>query len=321
MQFDHLSYPVENFVDVQIEHDGQTLTLANFHFPSEIARDSPDYQGILFYVHGYSDNSSRQINLAINFAKKGFDFFSMDHRGHGQSEGYRCLVTDVNDSADEQIQFHLKAIDKYMTMHNLEEVPKVYVLAHSFGGMVMLNAMLRNKHILADGRSLYTKVCCVAPFWGHPRYDFFMKIMPIMRLVRFISGGHEVIDNKNLPIDKIEDHMMHWQLDRSNRLQQKQHCAGSIINFVDQITEFDELIKSGEIKDAAKHLPPLFLFLAAKDEEICNASAKKVFEHLPIEDKQMHVEQDVGHQLFSHGIFMPQAVEKISDWFKAEKSN
>lgn len=88
-----------------------------------------------------------------------------------------------------------------MTMHSLQEVPEVFVVAHSFGGMVMLNAMLRNKHILADGSSLYHKVCCVAPFWGHPRYDFFMKIMPVMRFVKFFFGGHKVIDSKKLDLD------------------------------------------------------------------------------------------------------------------------
>lgn len=34
VRFDHLCYPVENYVDVQTEYDNQTLTLANFHYPT-----------------------------------------------------------------------------------------------------------------------------------------------------------------------------------------------------------------------------------------------------------------------------------------------
>lgn len=73
---------------------------------------------------------------------------------------------------------------------------------------------------------------------------------------------------------------------------------------------------TGDIKESGKHLPPLLLYLAGKDEEICNDSAKRVYSHLPIEDKEMHIDENAQHNMLSDGLGLPKLIEMLNFYFK-----
>ena len=52
-------------------------------------------KGIIFFIHGFQSYANRQAHLAHDFSKAGYDFFAMDMRGHGKSEGAIAYIPSL----------------------------------------------------------------------------------------------------------------------------------------------------------------------------------------------------------------------------------
>ena len=63
------------------------LKIKNYCYPSAIDKSDPKYMGILFYIHGHGDYGARLAHIGEMFSKLGYDFYMMDTRGNGSSEG------------------------------------------------------------------------------------------------------------------------------------------------------------------------------------------------------------------------------------------
>jgi alpha-beta hydrolase superfamily lysophospholipase len=60
------------------------LRLKTYRYPAD---KSVPFKGVILYTHGFSDYIARFAHLAEKLSKHGFDFFGMDQRGHGLSDG------------------------------------------------------------------------------------------------------------------------------------------------------------------------------------------------------------------------------------------
>ena len=65
-------------------------------------------KGVVLLVHGFMDNAGRYAHIAKAIAEKGYDFYGMDQRGHGKSEGRTVLVPSLDTIADDTEAFHDK---------------------------------------------------------------------------------------------------------------------------------------------------------------------------------------------------------------------
>jgi alpha-beta hydrolase superfamily lysophospholipase len=101
------SFPVEDPVKYQVtdRKSGEILNLKTFLYPAYFdakeqeggLNDGPknpldmdearDLKGIVFFVHGFTDYSGRMAHVGQRFSELGYDFYSMDQRGHGKSDG------------------------------------------------------------------------------------------------------------------------------------------------------------------------------------------------------------------------------------------
>ena len=72
------------------------LNIKNYAYPSAIPKDDPKYMGVLFFIHGHGDYSERTAHVGEMFSKLGYDFYMMDTRGNGKSEGQTVFVPSVN---------------------------------------------------------------------------------------------------------------------------------------------------------------------------------------------------------------------------------
>ena len=52
-------------------------------------------KGMVHYVHGYGENLYNYAFLGQMFASNGYEFFGMDQRGFGQSEGIKGRVEGI----------------------------------------------------------------------------------------------------------------------------------------------------------------------------------------------------------------------------------
>ena len=71
------------------------------------------YQGILFFLHDFADYAGRHTFLAKGFAEAGYDFYTMDMRGHGKSEGMTAYIEKVQDLVQDFRSFIYKILKTF----------------------------------------------------------------------------------------------------------------------------------------------------------------------------------------------------------------
>lgn len=92
-------------------------------------------------VHGFGEHCERYHHVAEVFNQAGYAFVGYDRRGHGKSEGKRGHTISFDAFLDE--------IDNLLDQSD-QRYPGVpqYLYAHSMGGNLALNYMLRRKSII-----------------------------------------------------------------------------------------------------------------------------------------------------------------------------
>lgn len=118
------------------------LTLAGRHWQSGVKT-----RAAVCIVHGLGEHLRRYSHVADAFASIGFDTFSYDLRGHGESEGprahapsFRHLMRDIK-----------LVLEKARSVH--PRLP-LFLMGHSFGGCQVLYFALNEKYPLSGMISL-----------------------------------------------------------------------------------------------------------------------------------------------------------------------
>ncbi len=105
--------------------------------PKYIAENGTPRGSILF-VHGFGEHSGRYEHVAAFFVEAGFNCMAYDQRGHGNSEGKRGHTPAVENYFDD-LQLVLNQMITDFENKN------VILWAHSMGGNVALNFLIRRK--------------------------------------------------------------------------------------------------------------------------------------------------------------------------------
>jgi alpha-beta hydrolase superfamily lysophospholipase len=90
-------------------------------------------------VHGYGEHARRYDHVAKALVAAGADVYAYDHRGHGESEGERASVRDMEDLVDDTAQVVKQA---------RSGLP-VVMLGHSLGGIIATRYAQRPDHGLS----------------------------------------------------------------------------------------------------------------------------------------------------------------------------
>jgi alpha-beta hydrolase superfamily lysophospholipase len=88
----HTNYkwPETNPVELKVQFDTGSddyLQINNYRYPSQYDKDHAEYRGAIFFVHGFADHAGPYAHHGEIYSKLGYDFYAMDVRGHGKSEG------------------------------------------------------------------------------------------------------------------------------------------------------------------------------------------------------------------------------------------
>lgn len=86
IQYEGQKYDKEDFSDFRVREDGKEIKIKTYWQPTDPKFGS---KGAVFFLHGIHDYAGRHSRMARNFANQGYDFFAIDMRGHGHSEGKR----------------------------------------------------------------------------------------------------------------------------------------------------------------------------------------------------------------------------------------
>jgi acylglycerol lipase len=101
-----------------------------------------DPAAVIFIVHGFAEHSGRYRHVAEFLVGCGYAVYSLDHRGHGRSEGLRVYF----DSFDQPIDDLALYLQQIKAAHPGK---KIFVFGHSMGSLISMVFVYRNQHELA----------------------------------------------------------------------------------------------------------------------------------------------------------------------------
>lgn len=122
-----------------------TLTTADglklhtvYQEPGECCR----MKAVIMLVHGYGEHSGRYQHVIEALAENGYDVYTLDHRGHGKSDGLRAYV----DGFDIIVRDLKAYYDQIAPQH---PDSKFFMIGHSMGALISLYYTLKHQETLA----------------------------------------------------------------------------------------------------------------------------------------------------------------------------
>ena len=225
----------------------------------------------------------------------------MDGRGHGQSEGLPWLIETVEMCADDHCGFHEKVLHELYP--DVSNRPPTFLLSQSWGGMQMLNAMLR-------GYTDYTAVVWLAPYWC--LYDFPSKWLYwwYSNYQLMVSSGRPLCPVITINHEDHAPHTYHWRFDAANRVQQRTYYAETILNQFNQILDFKKLPET-----IGSFFPPSMLYIGGKEDVIDNEAAKEIFNKMDTK-KKLLFDPEMDHMPHKDGLKIQGVVQQICSWYE-----
>lgn len=121
-----------------------------------------DTKGSVLVLHGFTGDSSWSIQLtSIGIAERGFSVHALDHQGHGQSDGLRAHIPDINPVVDDCILFGEKIREE-----RLHKGP-FFIFGESLGGAIALLIHLKQPDAW-DGIILNGAMCGISQKFKPP---------------------------------------------------------------------------------------------------------------------------------------------------------
>lgn len=100
---------------------------SKIYYQCWLPEDEP--RAVLFVVHGLAEHSGRYMNLVNHFVPLGYAVYSLDHPGHGKSDGSRVYV--------QQFEDFIHTLELYFEMIKEWQPGKaVFLFGHSMGGLI-----------------------------------------------------------------------------------------------------------------------------------------------------------------------------------------
>jgi acylglycerol lipase len=133
----HLLYLQKMFFVIYSEHtcnskDGTSLNVHHWNL-----NENPEK--VIILIHGIGEHAGRYHHWAERFVYKNINVVAVDYRGHGKSDGKRGII-NLYDNYLDDIQVAIDYADK------LYPNKSVVLYAHSMGGNIALNYLLRRKN-------------------------------------------------------------------------------------------------------------------------------------------------------------------------------
>lgn len=141
-------------------------------------------QAVVLLVHGLGEHSGRYAHVAEHLTERGFAIYTLDHYGHGKSDGHAGFVERFSVYLDGVSALLEKARDKQ---------PKVpfFLVGHSMGGLIAATYLLENqdafKACVLSGPALKTDQAPPALLLALNR--LLSKLVPTLPMIQLDASG------------------------------------------------------------------------------------------------------------------------------------
>jgi len=107
---------------------------------SWVPDDKP--KAIVLIVHGYGEHSTRYTHVADALVKANYAVCTLDHRGHGKSEGLQAYFASLQDAVKDLRTY-------FETIQRQYPGQKIFVYGHSMGSIISLAFTLQYQKDIA----------------------------------------------------------------------------------------------------------------------------------------------------------------------------
>ena len=130
--------------------------------------------------------------------------------------------------------------------------------------------------------------------------------------------GQFIFEQKQ-EIEKQAQHALHYVWDAKNPYQRRWVPLQTMLSFeagIHKIRAIRSVLKDSDL-NFLKRLDqiPVLVIIGSEDPIIPNADAQAVFDHIPGTNKQIIIEQGMGHGVFSHGVIKHKVVEYLNEHY------
>ncbi|MBA2243845.1 MAG: alpha/beta hydrolase [Gemmatimonadetes bacterium] len=141
----------------------------------------------LLLLHGQGEHSGRYSALAGDLLPRGISVYAMDHRGHGRSEGRRGHARRFGEILEDVDRF------RDLVAAQLSAQPPLFLLGHSFGGLVALRYLQEHPEAPLRGAILSSPLLGLAftpPAWKTALGRVLTRLLPTLRLSNEVNAAH-----------------------------------------------------------------------------------------------------------------------------------
>lgn len=264
---------------------------------------------IVLIIHGLGEHSGRYQHLATALNIAGFEVFSMDHQGHGCSEGDRGYFPSIWNLVDDVVQFAREVVSSKDT-NKLDH--KCFIIGHSMGAMVSSLAALKTpelfKGVVLSGAPNGTTVLNLLPKPLRMMLPHLNKMMP------------------KLPLFKLDDS----GLSRTASVRQTYLLDPGVFHGIVSVSALQAIAEGVTYlqNHAADFALPLLVQHGTEDRLVSIQNAEEFFPKVCVADKKFiryegwyheiynECEKDCDVQVGANGLMTNRAIREATSWIQ-----
>mmetsp|Transcript_24714 Transcript_24714/g.36233 ORF Transcript_24714/g.36233 Transcript_24714/m.36233 type:complete len:308 (-) Transcript_24714:297-1220(-) len=128
------------------ENSFQNAKGLSIYYKKWLPKDPTTIKGLLICMHGIGEHCDRYSHLFEKIAANDIAVFSMDHHGHGKSEGERVSCNSLTDFVDDGNQLTKLAKEQLSASSSSSINLLTFLMGISFGGLVSCHMDLSKAH-------------------------------------------------------------------------------------------------------------------------------------------------------------------------------
>lgn len=261
-----------------------------FWFPT--SQKNQPLNGIVIFLHGFSEHSGRYMNLVNELIPHDFALYGMDMQGTGKSEGKRWHIKNFYD--------YLNDLHKYIEMINFKhpELP-LFIFAHSMGAVVACSYLLTYKQMHKKIKGVILN----GPAFSLKSIDSFLLILA--KILAFFWPSFRL--DSGLPVQNISrDPEILKNLNKDPLI-----CRSATARFAVELTR----TMKNTMKRFNQFKFPLLILHGEMDKIVMPEISKNIYEKVKSADKNRIVYKNGFHEVIND-LDYKKALTDITNWLK-----
>jgi lysophospholipase len=268
-------------------------------FQRRVKPKGVDAKGHLIIIHGYAEHCDRYKFVTDYFGSKGWDCWTVDLRGHGESEGARGFVKSF-----EEYLFDISAFLEFVRQ-NRKSNNASFLIGHSMGGLAV-SRWLESK----AGTDEFNETGLNGVILSSPYFGLKLKISGAKK-------GAAKLLSKLVPRFGLANELKASDLTRDEVVQKVWEADTKLVKKVPS-RWFTEALKAQEeaFRDCARIQLPITIHAGGDDPVADTDVSQRFYESLTSKDKSFKSWGGLRHEIFNE-IEREQVFGALEAWINA----